>query len=207
VRGIIDEDALRRQIVSRNATVECDAVRSGPHNPGVAEITGGLPYLVPGSILAVALGIVASGAVARWLHAPRAVALLGLVSLGVIVSATMTPLAAGLVPPPADVRSCDLSRLAPATLSDLAASADVILNIALFAPLGLAVGMVPASKRKLVVLLALATLPVVIEAVQLQVGELRRGCEGADVVDDLTGLAIGLVAGELLRLAAGARSS
>lgn len=90
-------------------------------------------------------------------------------------------------------------------MSDVTTSTDVALNILLFVPLGWAIGVAPRSMRKLIVLLWAATLPAVIEAVQLQVSELRRGCESADVVDNLTGLAIGLVAGHVIRLVAGVR--
>ena len=47
-------------------------------------------------------------------------------------------------------------------------------------------------------LLAAIALPFAIEAVQFAVTPLGRACQSADVVDNLTGLLVGLVAGTIV---------
>ncbi len=49
-------------------------------------------------------------------------------------------------------------------------------------------------------LLVAIALPVAIETTQLVIPALERGCQSADVFDNLTGLVIGLVLGTLARL-------
>ena len=158
-----------------------------------------LPWLVPGSIVSLAVAIVASPAVGRWLGVPRTVAWFLLLTFGVIASGTLTPLDKEFQGSAA-VGRCDVSRLGPPPLSVLLdPSTDVAANTLLFVPLGFAVGLVPGSRRKIALVLASLALPVAIESVQLLVTPLHRGCESADVVDNLTGLAAGLVAGTALR--------
>jgi hypothetical protein len=166
----------------------------------VAEITADIPYLVPGSLVALALSIAAGGFVGRWLGVHRSVAWVGLFSLGVILSVTLSPLDQGIIQPPRDVRACDFTRTTLATLAEVRTSADVAFNILMFIPFGWAIGLAPWSMRKLVVLLAATALPLAIEAAQLRFIQLGRGCEGADIVDNLTGLAIGFVLGTGLAL-------
>ncbi len=67
-----------------------------------------------------------------------------------------------------------------------------------FIPLGFAIALVPRSCRKAVVLAAAVALPFVIETTQLVVVALDRACQSADVVDNLTGLLVGLVAGAVV---------
>lgn len=161
-------------------------------------IAATLPWLVPGSVLSLGLSLLASGALGRWLRVRRSMAWVLLFALGIILSSTLSPLDRGAVIPPSDPRTCDLSRTWPASLADLRRGDDVAVNILLFIPLGLAIGIAPASRRKVITLVAAMALPLVIEAVQLRVIELDRACQGADVVDNLTGLALGVVGGILL---------
>ena len=58
--------------------------------------------------------------------------------------------------------------------------------------------MVPRSHRKAAVLILAVALPFVIEATQLLVTPLGRACESGDVVDNVTGLFIGLAAGAVV---------
>jgi hypothetical protein len=51
-----------------------------------------LPWLVPGVALALVVSIVATGRLARWFSVPRVVAWVLIMSTGVILAATMTPL-------------------------------------------------------------------------------------------------------------------
>jgi VanZ family protein len=169
--------------------------RIGP----VSEIAATLPWLLPGTIVALSVSILASGAVGRWLRVRQSVAWLGLLSAGVIVASTLTPLDPGSVVI-RDVRVCEDFRTSLAPISEILRGSDATLNILLFVPLGLAIGLSPWSFRTLVVaLLALAS-PFAIEALQFAVPPLGRGCETADIVDNVTGLVIGLVVGVVLAL-------
>jgi hypothetical protein len=120
-------------------------------------------------------------------------------AVGVALSATVTPshdaLAHGFV----SDGTCDLTRLALPTPSQLAWPGDIVLNIVLFVPIGIALGLLPSSKiERRMVLLAYA-LPFAIEAVQLVVLQLGRECQSGDVIDNATGLTIGLVVGSAVR--------
>ena len=76
---------------------------------------------------------------------------------------------------------------------------DSLLNVVLFVPLGVVVGLAPRTTRKAAFILAAGLLPFVIESTQLLVPALARACESADVFDNLTGLTLGLVTGSILR--------
>ena len=157
-----------------------------------------LPWFVPGCVLAFVVSTLASGRVARWLGVRRPVAWVLLMSVGVILAATMTPLHVEFrldFPP---LQTCDLSRIGPAPIDELRLHSDVLGNILMFVPLGFAIALVPRSRRKAAVLAAAVALPFVIEATQLLVVSLDRACESADVADNLTGLVLGLAAGALV---------
>jgi hypothetical protein len=123
------------------------------------------------------------------------------VSIGLVLSATLTPSRIQ------DIRCgcqvCDLTRIGPAPREDLRSLNDTTLNIVLFLPLGVAVGLLQNSRRKVAIILAVAAMPFVIEGIQLVATSLHRGCESADVSDNLTGLIIGFAVGQGLRLGAG----
>jgi len=156
-------------------------------------------WFVPGVVASLIVGFAASGRVGRLLGARRIVARLLVVSLGVILSATLTPVRDALETSGAGVGVCDLTRIGPAPLAELGSINDTSLNIALFLPLGLAVGLLPRGRRAAMAALAAASLPFVIEGIQLVATPLHRGCQGADVSDNLTGLFVGLVIGLGLR--------
>lgn len=169
------------------------------------ELAETLPWLVPLTALALVVSVVASGRVARWLGAHWMTAALLLFAFGVILAGTLSPLRGGGLAT-GDPRVCDLSRQWLATESDLLLENDVAINILMFMPLGFAIGAVPFSGRKVAVVLASITLPFAIEGLQLVVVVLGRGCQSADVVDNLTGLFIGVVAGVPLSWLASPRS-
>jgi hypothetical protein len=76
------------------------------------------------------------------------------------------------------------------------------LNVILFVPLGLAIGLLgrsPATARVLVAVLA-------VEAIRSRLPMLGQGCQSRDVVDNLLGLAIGLVLGLLLSVVRAGRT-
>jgi hypothetical protein len=155
------------------------------------------PYagFVPGIVASLALSVVLGRRVGSWLAGGPLTGAAVVLVLGAALSATITPsydaLRYGLV----GDGSCDLTRLALPTANQLAWPGDIVLNILLFVPLGLVAGLVrsTAAERRLVVL-AFA-LPFAIEAVQLAVRPLGRECQSGDVVDNLTGLTLGIVLG------------
>jgi hypothetical protein len=161
-----------------------------------------LPWFVPGCVLALIVSTLANGRVAVWLGVRRPVAWLLLMNAGVILAATLTPLAVGNrleLPHPG---TCDLSRIELAPIKELRLHSDVIGNILMFIPLGFAIALVPSSRRKAAVLVTAVALPFVIEATQLLVTPLSRACQSADVVDNLTGLVLGLAAGAVVSMLA-----
>jgi glycopeptide antibiotics resistance protein len=181
-------------------------VLSGPHAIGTAPegswvtFTESVPWFVPGLIVTVAISLAINGLVARALAMSRTIATAAIVSLGVIVSATLTPYSEAIESGATGSRSCDLSRVGLASLNELMAVSinDTLPNVVLFVPLGLAIGLVPRSRHKAVLVLAGVALPFAIETTQLLVPSLARACESADVFDNLTGLTIGLAAGWFL---------
>ena len=160
-----------------------------------------LPWLLPGVAIALVPSLVFSGAAGRALGVRRVGAWVLLFSLGVTLAATLTPQREAFD----GVRgsgTCDFARLGLASIEELRRFDDAGLNVLIFIPLGLAIGIVPRSRRKAAIVAAAIGLPFAIEAIQLLLPALDRACESADVVDNLTGLVIGLgggvVAGRLV---------
>lgn len=167
----------------------------------MTSITSTLPLLVPGSVVAAVLAVVLSGAVGRWLGVHRSVAFVLLVTVGVILAVTLSPQDLQGTHDFRIAGSCDLSRMWPPSLSELQLETDAAANVLIFIPVGVAIGLAPWSRRKVGVLLAAIALPFAIEAVQFAVTPLGRACQSADVVDNLTGLLVGLVAGTIVLVA------
>jgi glycopeptide antibiotics resistance protein len=163
-----------------------------------------LPWLLPGVAISVVVSIAVSGAVGRALGVRRAVAWVMVLSLGIILAATLTPQLEALEFGARGSSSCDLSRLGLAPLREVLRLGDTGGNILMFIPLGVAIGLVPRSRRKAAVVIAAIALPFGIETIQLLVPALDRACESADVVDNLTGLVIGLAGGVVAWRLAGA---
>jgi hypothetical protein len=157
-----------------------------------------LPWLVPGVVLSFCASVLASGALGSWLRVRRSVAWGLLMSVGVILSATLSPLNGGELAAPGIASTCDLSRTSLPSLDEVLYGEDTALNILMLVPLGFAIGLAPLSRRKIVVVVAATLLPPTIEAVQLFSVALARACQGADVIDNLAGLALGLAAGGLV---------
>ena len=155
------------------------------------------PFL-PGTIAATLVGLLVGG-VSGWALGVRPLMASALaVSVGVILAATLTP--GGDGPHVGGVLGvCDLTRTSPARLDELLTFGEVGLNVLLFVPLGLSIGLMAPSGRQLFAIAFAASLPFLVEAVQLVVVRLGRYCDSADIVDNLTGLVLGLAAGALLR--------
>ena len=125
-------------------------------------------------------------------------------SIGIILAATLTPLRGAIEAGTAGTGVCDFRRLSLAPIAEAMSLNDTSLNILLFVPLGLVLGRLPRTARTAGIVIASIALPFAIEAVQLEAAALARGCQSADVVDNLTGLVIGTVIGMTLRRAFGA---
>jgi len=154
-----------------------------------------LPWLLPGVVVFAVVGAALGRRLARPLAAPPFVSCLLIVSLGIVLSATLTPLRGTPETAAISQMTCDLSTLAIAPLGWLVSANDRSLNILLFIPLGVSLGLFPRSRHTAVLVLAALVLPFAIEATQLLVPILGRGCESADVIDNLIGLIVGLVSG------------
>jgi glycopeptide antibiotics resistance protein len=159
-----------------------------------------LPWFLPGVAISVVLSLVLGGRVGRVLGTRRVVASMLILSLGVILSATLTPLRGVIEEGVMSPGVCDLSRVGFPSLRELLRIDDTILNILLFVPLGASIAFLPRSRRTVAVIACAIALPFAIEITQLIVTALSRGCQSADVVDNLTGLALGLAGGVLARL-------
>jgi glycopeptide antibiotics resistance protein len=69
------------------------------------------------------------------------------------------------------------------------------LNVILFVPLGIFLALLPRSRATVFAVIGAALLPVAIESIQFVATPLGRACQGADVIDNMLGLALGLAAG------------
>ncbi len=153
-----------------------------------------LPWFLPGLVVFVVLGALFARPVGRVFQAPAWLGFFLIVSFGIIVSATLTPLH-GEFNFAAVGGTCDLSRIGLAPLREVLRIGDTSLNIAMFMPFGLAIGLLARSRPKALLVVAAVLLPFVIETTQLLVPALERGCQSADVVDNLTGLVLGMLIG------------
>jgi hypothetical protein len=157
-----------------------------------------IPWLVPGVLLSAVIGLVVAGPLGRALRAATPIAWLLVVSVGTIVSATLTP-----IPGPLEqTGSCDFQRVGLIPLSLLLRPNEASLNVLLFVPLGFSIGLLPWTRRTAWLVAGAVALPLAIEIVQSLVIVLGRGCQSADVFDNLTGLLIGLGIGTTLHLLA-----
>ena len=160
----------------------------------------------PGVVVAVIVAAAASGWLGRALRLPRAIAFGLVFSLGLIAAATLTPSREALLSGIPGPGTCDLSGFLP-TLGDLRSFNDTSLNVFLFVPLGLTVGIAAATRRTVVQAAASValpfSLPFAIEGIQLVATPLGRSCQSVDVGNNLTGLVTGLAIAAIA--AAGAR--
>jgi glycopeptide antibiotics resistance protein len=162
-----------------------------------------VPWFWPGVLLSTVLGVAIATRLGRALGIPATLAGALVVTTGIIIAATLTPLRTALDSGAVGTGTCDFSRLGLAPLADLASRNDTSLNILLFIPLGAAIGLIGRSRVTAALTLAAIALPFAIETIQLLAPILARGCQSADVIDNLSGLTIGLVIGALFRIADG----
>jgi hypothetical protein len=156
------------------------------------------PTMLPVAILSLTLATLLRGPVGRRLRTDPRVAWLLLASMGGIHALTIAPSREALTTAITGPITCDFSRLGLAPLSVYARFDDPFFNIAVFVPLGFAIGLLPTGRRKLVLAIAALLLPVAIETTQAVLVAMGRACQSGDVFDNafgaLTGLALGLVA-------------
>lgn len=153
-------------------------------------LVGSIPWLLPGLAIAAIVGWLIRDAVADWLRVSRLQAWLLVVAAGLVLAATLTPVEGPL----ARVGACDLSRLGLAPFRGLRPVTEAGLNVALFVPLGAVLGSLSAVAPRGPLILGAVAAPVAIEVIQSIVVALGRGCQSADVVDNLTGLVAGFAA-------------
>lgn len=157
----------------------------------------GYPGFVPGTLLAIAISLAVNGLVSRALFIRRSLALIIIMALGLIFSATLT-VGEGLSNANNDTRHCDFTRLALAPVVELLELNETSLNVLLFVPLGLVIGLIQRSPRIASILVIAVSLPFCIETVQLLLPVMNRTCQSADVIDNLFGLAVGFILGTLV---------
>jgi len=153
---------------------------------------------VAGLAVTVVVAIAASGPFARWLGSRRWVAAFVLLGFGLVLSATLVPTDAAL-DGQASSGVCDVSRVGLLSIRELTTVNESSLNVLLFAPLGFAVGLLPWTRTSAVVVVAAVSLTFVVESIQLLLPVLGRGCQTADMFDNLLGLAIGMALGVVAR--------
>ena len=151
-----------------------------------------IPWLLPGFAASLVVAFLLRGPVQWMLRTGPFLSWSLIVSLGIILSATLTPSREAIDFGAVATRACDLSRIRLATVRELLGLGDTSLNVLMFVPLGAVIGLLPRSGRKAAIVVGAIVLPFAIEATQLLVTRLDRACQGADVIDNLTGLAVGL---------------
>ena len=156
------------------------------------------PWLWPALALAVSISLVLFRPLARALHAPQPVALLILLGIGGIAALTLTPGEDAFTP--SLVQDCFVRLVPPIGVGRVLNLGERGLNVLLFLPLGLGLGLLPGSRTKLALVTGALVLPFVIEGIQYVAPALDRSCSTVDLVDNLTGLLVGLVAGLVCRL-------
>jgi glycopeptide antibiotics resistance protein len=164
-----------------------------------------VPEFLAGMLLALSVCVASAVRVGRALGTSTAVGVGIILSLGLVLSATITPQREALEFGATGRGFCDFSRIGLAPLNSLFGLNDVSVNVLLFIPLGISIGLVPRSRRSVALLLAAIFLPVAIETTQLLLPVLDRACESADVVDNLSGLVVGLALAPVGRWLAGRR--
>lgn len=155
-----------------------------------------VPWFLPGLALTVVLSLVLMAPLARRTGESGPVVWLLLVGLGAIVAATLTPV--GSIGAAGVARACDFERMRPVTIAELTSLTDASLNVFLFIPLGLAIAQLRVPMPMAAVLGGAVALPFAIEGLQ-RVAPLGRSCQSGDVIDNLTGLVLGLTVGLAVR--------
>ncbi len=185
----------RRLPAAANGRKSAIAIPTVNANRRNAAIQHALPWLVPGTLAFAIIGVILAVRVSRVLRTYQIVAWLLVVSAAIVIFATLAPLYGVFEPSATGPGRCDMSNISMISLDDLTSPSDRALNVILFVPLGIAIGLLPGSRWKALLAVAAMAAPFVIETTQLLVPALNRGCQAIDVIDNLTGLAIGMILG------------
>ncbi len=154
--------------------------------------SGPVPLFLPALAVWAVLSVVLSAPTARALDTSRLVAFLVLASLGLTLTATLTPTSEAVAGEVLRGGTCSLRQMGLPSLSQLLRPNDVSLNVLLFVPLGFALGLLPLARRSIILIVLAFAVPLMIETLQLVLVGLGRGCESGDVINNMLGLAIGL---------------
>ena len=156
---------------------------------------GTTPLVYPVLFLAAVVSALAAPWAARRTGLGRMPAALLLFSFGAVLAITLTP---GIGGDPSAPITCQ--GLAPApSLSELwSLTNENGQNVLLFIPLGLFIGLIPRRNVLVGAAVGAAALPFAIEGIQALLPGLARACQAWDVIENVMGLAIGLVIGSLL---------
>jgi hypothetical protein len=152
------------------------------------------PGFLPGLAVSVLLATTLYRYVGHRLGTRESIAWLLLMSVGVILSATLTPGADAFLPASGRA-TCDVSRIGLAPIADYMTLGTTSMNVILFVPLGISIALLPRSRATAFAIIGAALLPLAIESIQLAATPLDRACQGADVIDNMLGLALGFAAG------------
>lgn len=153
------------------------------------------PWFLPGVLASLIAAGLAGRPIGRALLVSPLLGFLLAAAFGIVVSATLLP----GTPGSAGSGTCDMTRLGLPSWNQLVRPGEILFNILLLVPLGGIIGLLPASPYRRAVVLAAFASPVAIEAIQLVAVPLGRECQSGDVIDNLTGLSIGVLAGAAIR--------
>jgi glycopeptide antibiotics resistance protein len=156
------------------------------------------PWYWPALAIAIAISLATFRPLARVLDTPRALTFVLVLSLTGIVALTLTP--GNDAFSPYLFQDCFVRLVRPIGFERIANLGERGLNVLLFVPLGLAIGALPRSRVKLGLAIGALALPLVIEGIQYVFPALDRSCSSIDVVDNLTGVVVGLSVGLIARL-------
>jgi len=156
---------------------------------------GTTPLVFPVLLVVAVVSALAAPWAARRTGLARLPAGLLLFSFGAILAITLTP---GIGGDPSAPITC--KGLVPApSLSELwSLTNENGQNVLLYVPLGLFIGLIPRRSVLVGAGIAAAAMPFAIEGVQALLPRLARSCDAWDVIENVLGLAIGLVIGSLL---------